>query len=167
MKVIPGKGVWTVLGELYLAKKGLKLRSIANINRKQLYAEGDRYFVNKLGEETANYYIHSSNFSKIQPQLKDHIDLIPHEERKATVDDIIDALKNNCLVGAQINARILNNKQGFSLHYVLIYSYMDDCFMLHDPGLPPLPARRVSRLDFENCFDYDGADPAIIIFGEL
>lgn len=54
-------------------------------------------------------------------------------------------LKKGYIIGAEINSRILNKKPGFSLHYVLIQKGENGEYILHDPGLPPIENRKVSK----------------------
>jgi hypothetical protein len=164
MYVVPGKGIWSTPAEIYLIKKGLKLKIIIDTNYRQLMKEGADYFKRTLGKDTSDYYIHKSNLVNILHLLPEYTKLINQERRRATVKDIEVALKKGQLVAAQVDSRRLNNKAGFSLHFVLLYDFSEGFFTLHDPGLPPVKSRRVSKENFNKAFSYKGAEPGIIIF---
>ncbi|OGG23745.1 hypothetical protein A3A79_00870 [Candidatus Gottesmanbacteria bacterium RIFCSPLOWO2_01_FULL_43_11b] len=42
-------------------------------------------------------------------------------------------------MGTEINARVLRHKDGVSPHMVLIFAKENGNYLLHDPGLQPMP----------------------------
>lgn len=142
----------------------MKIRHIEPLDYAKLYSRGEKYLYDAFGKETADYYINNSNIASVVKYIPVYLKLVNHENRIATTQDIIDGLRKDALIGAEINSRILNNQSGFSLHYVLVYNFDNDCFIFHDPGLPPIESRRVSIDDFEKCFSYPGANRTITVF---
>lgn len=163
-KTIPGKGVWTVLGDIELARRGVHVSNIEPVDYGLLYSEGPEYLKRVVGEQTAMYYLERTNIASVIPDIPDFLRLVHHETRRVTIQEILTLLKRGNLVGAEINSRILNQKSGFSLHFVLMYDFDGTHIHLHDPGLPPAPSRKVSVADFEKSFHYQGGNGGIEVF---
>jgi uncharacterized protein YvpB len=50
----------------------------------------------------------------------------------------------------------LNDKPGYSSHFVLIVGCDDRNFIIHDPGLPPYESRLVPKEKFKKAWYYSG-----------
>lgn len=163
-KTIPGKGVWTIPGDIMLAKKGIRVLNIELVDYELLLKEGIGYLRKTFGEQTADYYIHRTNIENLLPDIPKFLQTVRHETRRANVDEIISCVRMGAMVGAEVNAGALNNTPRFSLHYVLVYDFDGTSLHLHDPGLPPIPSRKISIAEFEKCFTYPGGNRGIEMF---
>ena len=163
---IPRKATWTFIGEMEFAKMGLKVTNVEPVDYKKLYQKGVKYLSTIMGEDTYNYYLKKSNIVSVIKFIPEYLKNVKHETRRATVDEIVKLLKDGNLIGAEVNSRILNHKDGFSLHFVLLYDFDGKNIILHDPGLPPIKARKVSLEEFDKCFNFKGANGGIIIFSK-
>lgn len=163
-KVIPGKGIWTVAGDIMLVKKGIRVSNIEPLDYERLYKEGVSYLSTLYGKETVQYYLERSNIEAVIPDIPTFLNTVNHETRKATTEEISRLAKEGYLIGVTINSSILNQKSGFSLHYVLVYDFDGTSLYLHDPGLPPVPSRKVSISEFEKSFNYPGGNGGIEVF---
>jgi hypothetical protein len=38
--------------------------------------------------------------------------------------------------------------------------------MVHDPGLPPIKARKITPGEFDKCFNFEGANGGVTVFGK-
>ena len=63
-------------------------------------------------------------------------------------------LQKGYLVSCNINSRVLRKKSGYVGHLVLVYKVDDKYVHLHDPGLPPLPKRKVTKSLFNKAWGY-------------
>lgn len=163
---IPGKGTWTIGGDIALAKRGIKVTNIEPVDYDALYKEGVTYLQQVFGADTSKYYLERSNIAAVIPDIPEFLRLVPHQTRRVETKEIITFLQNDNLVGVTLNSSILNKKPGFMLHYVLLYDFDGTHFSHHDPGLPPQPSRRVSLETFEESFVYPGGNGGIEIFGQ-
>ncbi|OGK23865.1 hypothetical protein A2954_07185 [Candidatus Roizmanbacteria bacterium RIFCSPLOWO2_01_FULL_37_12] len=93
-----------------------------------------------IGYERKNALLYSK--SKIQKKV------LP------TLDDIKKLLNKGCLIICNVNSFILNQKNGFAGHFVVVFGYDDKNLFLHDPGLPPLKNRKVSYDLFTKAWEY-------------
>lgn len=162
----PGKGTWTIGGDLLLAKRGVKVTNIEPVDYRALQKEGAPYLDHAFGADVAEYYKKKSNILDILEQIDEFLSLVRHETRKVDLADIIRALVSKSLVGVTVNTALLNKATGFSLHYILVYDYDGTHFYFHDPGLPPHPSRTITKEKFLECFAFPGANGGIDIFHE-
>ncbi len=163
-RAIPGKATWTFIGEMEFAKKGLEVINIEPVDYQLLFEKGENYLTEIVGKDTANYYLTKSYIASVIPFIPEYLKTVKHETRRSTVKEIIEYLKQGALIGAEVNSRILNHRDGFSLHFILIYDFDGENFLVHDPGLPPIEARKVSLEEFDKCFNFEGANGAVTIF---
>jgi hypothetical protein len=163
-KAVSGKATWTLVGETEFAKMGLKVKNIEPINYERLYADGLFYFDSGLGKGVRDYILNKTNIASVIKYIPEFLKYVPHETRRAGIDEIVEYLQEGKLVAAEVNSRILNKKSGLSLHFVLLYDFDGEHIHLHDPGLPPIKGRKVSREEFTACFDYEGANGEVAVF---
>jgi hypothetical protein len=164
IKFEPGKGAWTFPGELWLANCGLDVLNIEKIDYHRLFKERTLYFNEILGKDTADFYTMKTNINTVIPLIPKYLNKVRHETRKADITEIYDFLKQNKLILAEVNSCKLNYIPGFNLHMVLLYEIDGDSIIIHDPGLPPIPARKLTKSEFTACFDYTGSNGEITVF---
>lgn len=165
-KAIPGKATWTFMGEMEFAKMGLKVKNIEPVDYQKLYKEGVKYLSTIVGKDTYDYYVKKSNVESVLKYIPEYLRNVEHETRRATIKEIITLLKEGKLIGVEVNSRILNHKDGFGLHFILLYDFDGKNIILHDPGLPPIKSRKVSLKQFDKCFNFKGANGGITIFSK-
>lgn len=164
MKVIPGKGTWTFPGLTALSKKGLRITHIEPLDYEKLQKKGPEYLRKMFGKDTADYYINKSNISLVLKYVPDYLKSVNQINRESSIEEIIKYLKDGFLVTVEINSRILNNKEGLSLHYILLYDFDGKYITLHDPGLPPIEGRKITPEDLDKAFNYPGSNKTITAF---
>lgn len=96
--------------------------------------------------------------------IPEYLKYVTHETHNASPEEIIVALNKGYLIGAEVNSSILNKKDGFDLHFVLLYDFDGENIILHDPGLPAIEGRKMSLEEFSACFGYEGASQGITLF---
>lgn len=163
-KAIPGKATWTFIGEMEFAKKGLSVINIEPVDYIKLYKEKMSYLTKIVGKETGDYYIKKSNIASVIKYIPEYLKTVKHETRRAEISEIISYLKQGALIGVEVNSRILNNKPGFSLHFVLLYNFDSKNLILHDPGFPEMESRKITIEEFDKCFNFKGANGGITVF---
>lgn len=163
---LPDKATWTLVGEMEFSKMGVQVTNIEPVDYERLYKEGVTYLSTLVGKDTYDYYLKKSNIQSVIKYIPEYLKFVKHETKRATVQEIISILKEGNLIGVEINSGILNNQEDFSLHFVLLYEYDGKHIILHDPGLPPIAARKVTVNEFDRCFNFEGANGAITIFSK-
>ena len=166
-KNIPGKGAWTMAAEIELSKRGVEVVNIEPFDYERFYQEGIDYLHSHFNNETVEYYLERSNLLSVKDDIPTFLRLVHHETRRASIEDIDTMLEKGYLIGAEINARTLNNKPGFALHYVLIRAGYAGSYNINDPGggsAPPIENRTVSKADFMRALGEDGANGEVTGF---
>lgn len=143
------KGVWHFLLDIELAKRGINIVNIETIDYQKLFKEKETYIENLYDKQTVQYYFTKTNMLKVFDVIPQYLQSVHHVTKQPTIEDIDDLLGKGYIIGAEINSRILNNKPGFSLHYVLIQKRGKNSYLIHDPGLPGIKNREVSIKDME------------------
>ncbi|MCD6476997.1 MAG: hypothetical protein J7K26_02425 [Candidatus Aenigmarchaeota archaeon] len=99
--------------------------------------------------------------------LKEAINRNLVENKLLMFDDIIKFFKENAIIIVILNINKFENKEGYLGHAVVITDIGEDYVEFHDPGLPPIPNRRIDKEKFIKAwYDKDTDRSAIIIFGK-
>jgi hypothetical protein len=159
-----GKGAWTFPAELELAKRGVEVMNIEPFDYEKFLEEGVVYLKANYNDETANYYITQTNIGMNLDKIPEFIKLVKHENRKATIKDVAGFLNDGYLVGAEIDASVLNKKSGLPLHFVLIKGTKDGKYIINDPGLPPMENRLITQEDLKEALGGDGTNGEVSAF---
>jgi hypothetical protein len=154
----PGKGTWWPPMLMELQKMGLMVKNIEGFDYQRLYKEGDAYINSIYPKETAEYYLKCSNINEIKPLIPEFMKKIKNETRPATMGDIDNLLADGWLVGVDLNSRALNDRPGYVGHMVVIFDADKNNFWLHDPGLKPMPNRKVRRQKFWAAWAWAGSE---------
>jgi hypothetical protein len=150
-----GKGTWPIAGLLWFIENGFNVKQVELFDYVAFIRDGAQYLLKHYGEEVGQWAIEHSNVPLEQKRAKLIIEKNAYENRQPTLDDIKEFIDQGYLIRAHVNAKKLNGKKGYFGHAVVVFDYDDEGFILHDPGLPPMPNRLVSFKDFEAAW----ADP--------
>jgi hypothetical protein len=170
LKTAKVKGLWTwsMPGLLWLKKKGFEIEVIEMFDYKEFIKNGERYLIDFYGKEVGEAQITHSKISNEIINAKKFIKEIKPKHRIPDIKDIINYLNKGCLVVCVVNSRILNNKTGYSGHFVLIKGYKNNSLILHDPGgRPGKENRNVSFKLFEKSWAYPDENAKNIISFKL
>jgi hypothetical protein len=160
-KTIPGKGSWTMAAHIELAKRGVEIINIEPFDYESYYDQGLDYLKKGFDDDTITYYLDKSNLLSVKDDIPLFLKSVKHESRKASIADIDNLLDQGYLIGAEINSRVLNNKPGFSLHYVLVRKANANSYLINDPGggsSLPFENRVVFKEDFIEALGKDGSN---------
>lgn len=141
----PGKAAWTVKAWTQLARQGFDIRMVEKFDYKRFQYEGEDYLRATLRPEEFAWQLKNSNVMDIRALIPEFYETVHHVQRSPALGDIDDMLQNGYIVLVQLNSRILNGKDGFVAHMITIYDTYGDAYIAHDPGLPPIPERKISR----------------------
>lgn len=152
------KATWSLATLLWFHEHGFEVKHIEGFDFEAFAKDGQRYFEEQYAPEVLTYAISiaHTNFAAEQARANTISKLDIAIDRNPTLEDITQALDQGFLVRATVNSRALNNKEGYFGHAVTVIEYDDIGFTLHDPGLPPIPNRKLSFKDFASAwFDKD------------
>lgn len=163
-RAVPGKGTWTFVADTELAKRGIQIINIEPVDYEALFAQGPKYLRTLYGDKMADYYLERSNIGEVIKYIPEFLKTVQHETRRSTLREVLGFVKSGKLVGVEINSSILNKQKGFNLHFVLIYDCTKTHVIFHDPGLPPMPSRKISIKRFKECFEHAGGSASAHIY---
>ena len=142
----PGKWTWPFKGQVNMAERGYTVRAISDADL-QKYLDVGIYecLVERLGKEAADKQKEMADLAKVREELEQLLShsLVKKEQRIPTLKDIQDMLDEGFLIYASLNAAVLDGKEGYASHVVLVYD-MDDKFVyIHDSGMPSSEAQQL------------------------
>lgn len=126
--------------------------NIEPIDYQQLYQAGVKNLAKFVDQKKANHYLKYSNLESVLPFISEYLKGVKHETRQALFSEIANFLDEGWLIGTEINGFFLNHLSGYGFHFILIYDFDGENFYVHDPGLPPTPARQIPASDLADCF---------------
>ncbi|HSD55587.1 MAG TPA: RluA family pseudouridine synthase [Candidatus Saccharimonadales bacterium] len=141
-----GKAPWTVTIWERMSRQGFDIRMIELFDYKRYEKEGDAYLRKYLTKEEYDWQVKHTNVLDIQSRIASFLKQVHVEMRRPTMDDIDEMLDDGRLVFLTVNSRVLNDKEGYVSHAVLVIGQNDKEYIIHDPGLPGQPSRHVPKL---------------------
>lgn len=161
---VEGKGAWEMEELLNYDKYGLAAKVIVNSSYDEFGKRGFKYLEEIMGRDVADWA--KENTGDIEIEKKRALEVATkgiHDFRIPTRSDINELLGAGWLVMVDVNSRKLNKRQGFAGHRVLIYAADQQSVVMHDPGMPPHPARQVSWQDLEEAWADPNEDSKMLI----
>lgn len=149
---VPGMWTWATRALINLKKKGYDLVNIEEFDYLSFSRDGEKCLIEKFGYDDAQIQIKNCNLQKEMSDAKEFEEIIGNNFRLPNIIDIKVLIDKDYLVGCNINYEALENKVGYSGHFVLVFGYDDNNLYFHDPGLPAFPNRKVTLEIFNNAW---------------
>jgi len=138
---------WTVTIWERMVNMGFDVRMIENFDYRRYAKQGNDYLKKYFTESAYEWTMEHTDILTITPLIPSFLHTVKPITRRPTLEDIDEMLEDKRLVFVTLNSRALNHTEGFVSHAVLVLRKEEDDYILHDPGLPPVPERRVSADD--------------------
>jgi hypothetical protein len=151
---VPGKWTWPTAAMLWLMQNGYELRLVEEFDYAEFAKRGSDYLIDKSGHEVAEVQAENSDIDREREIAKNFVQYAPLERRIPDLKDIKRYLEENWVVMCNVNSALLQDRHGYSGHFVVIIDVKDDEVVIHDPGLPPLPNLAVEKEVFEKAWAY-------------
>lgn len=150
-----GKGTWASAGLLWLNDNGFEVKQFDTFDYEDFARNGGDYLIRHAGNDIGNWQIAHTNLPLEQQRAKQLVNARLWEKRIPAIEDAKKFLKQGYLVTCLVNAFSLNSKEGYFGHQVVVKGFDQKHLYLHDPGLPPVPNRKIGFDEFEKAW----ADP--------
>jgi 23S rRNA pseudouridine1911/1915/1917 synthase len=140
------KAAWTVTIWERMARMGFDIRMVEAFEYRRYLKFGDEYLRTYFTPEEYAWQLEHTNIQDIPSQIPAFLKSISPDSRRPKLNDIDDMLEEKRLVCVTLNSRVLNGKDGFVGHAILILSKEGDEYIAHDPGgstVAPQPERRI------------------------
>lgn len=154
---IDGFGTWPFAGLTWLHEQGLRVTNIELMDNRRFAAEGRAYLAELTGAEFVASVDPGLDLSRVQQEAAVFVDKVRCETRIPTLDDVRRAVAAGCLVICNVNSRVLNGRDGYSGHFVVVKGFDDQGFIINDPGPPGEANRRVPFVRFETAWAWPNA----------
>jgi hypothetical protein len=155
----PGFTPWSMAGLVYFAKHGIEIKIIDPFSYQKFANDGLNFLKKILGEKefTKDFNADKKIFLQAEKSVKELVKnpKIKVIKKIATFKDIKKAFKNYDVVMVGVNAKMLYNQKGTTNHIVIILEIQKNNIILHDSGLPPHRAVKISLKNFKKAFLYN------------
>jgi hypothetical protein len=149
-----GLWTWPMAGKIWLTSKGAEVKVVEEFDYQRFADEGGQYLIDEYGQEVGEAQIAHSDIPQEQKLAAQFVKETEIEFRVPDVEEIKRFLDDGYLVLCNVNSNALNERAGYTGHFVVIYDADEDGFYLQDPGLPPSPQRYVKQEIFEKAWSY-------------
>ncbi|MFO0920240.1 MAG: hypothetical protein U0451_01050 [Candidatus Saccharimonadales bacterium] len=158
----PEKGSWSFQWSIWFVNHGYTVKHYSTFDFKAFMEQGINYIRQEYGNEVADWQEQNSDVEFARSQTKEYLDKVEIITKKLTIDDIRKEHGPHSLVKPMVNSRVLNNKEGYAGHSVVVLDVDDQNIWFHDPGLPAFENRKVSHRLFQEAMDSFGGEMDII-----
>jgi len=149
---VEGLWTWTMAGILWLKESCFDVVNIEQMDYRRFASEGESYLIEFFGEDVGKEQIEHSDIPQEVEYARRFADI--SELRIPYDSEIKSFLEQGYLVICNVNSHMLNDKEGYAGHFVVVKGYDDTGFILHDPGLPAFEKRHVRFDVFERAWAY-------------
>lgn len=153
-----GLWTWVMQGVINMRKLGFEVIVREDFDYEQFIAKGGEYLKERNGEAVAREMIRHSDIEQERTISKEFIKLLGNKSIPASLNELKKLIKDDYLVIANVNLKMLNGQEGYDGHFVVIYGFDDESLYIHDPGLPPQKERKVSYEQFRKAWEYPNED---------
>lgn len=129
-----------------LEKQGLEVVNLENFNYSRFAGEGEKYCAEIWSPETLEGQkqltdlAHEQRLAKVLLKNKD-VKLI---YKVCTIEDVIEYNKKGYILMVAVNPHALRKEEGYWSHLVVVTEVSKTEVTFHEPGLPPVPNRKVT-----------------------
>lgn len=141
-------------GVLSMIDLGFIVHDIEQFDYAAVGKDAKEYLRTIYGHEAAREQITHSDIVKEERTAIEFAKRVKPEFRIPNKEDLAMLLDEGYLVLCLVNSKVLNRKQGYVGHIVVVFGVTSSSVVLHDPGLPPRSNRRVSWKVFERSWAY-------------
>ncbi len=145
---------WPTLAFVNLQKLGFDIDYVSLFETKEFIDRGENYLTEFFGEEIAQAEKEHSDILKEQNRFRLFLKHTEPIHYLPTLSDIKSYINKDYVVIVNVNSRTLNNREGYNGHALLVIGYDNDHIIVHDPGLPPVPERKIPRELFTKAWTY-------------
>lgn len=149
------KGTWANAGLVWFKNNNYDVKHIALFDYDEFIKRPKEYLFEIDGEEVGRWAFDHTNIPKEVERIMELLAAGVIEKREPTIDDVKQLLDEGYLLRVGINSNKLNGTDDYVGHAVVVSGYTDEQIIFHDPGLPAIPNRKATFIEFEAAW----ADP--------
>lgn len=146
------KWTWHPAVLLMLLKLGIKAELYTgDFDYSKFVKIGENYIRRKYAKEAADSIIQHSDIKQALTDTEKMLKFNLYHVKRFSLNKIKKLFHSNYVIIA-VNSKKLNRKKGYSGHFILMTGYGKNNIFVHDPGLPPIPNRKISNTLFNKAY---------------
>jgi len=158
------KWTWRCNALVELKKMGLNIKTYSSFDYNDFIKNGADYIRKRYDKEVAEKMIGMSDIESeienTEKMLKENI----FELKELLFEDAENFFKKNYVIILLVNSRIINNKSGYSGHFVILTGFDKDSIFIHDPSIENgSPNRKVKKDLFVKAWKYPEKENDVIL----
>jgi len=142
-------GTWANAGLVWFKEHGYDVFHYELFDFEEFIKRPKGYLIEVHGKDAGIWGYNHTNVPVEIERMKKLIASGISERRRPTMDDIKRFIDDGYLVRVTVNCGTLNRDRKYVGHAVVVIDYDETHIHFHDPGLPPIPNRRVTFEEFE------------------
>jgi hypothetical protein len=154
----PDAGAFATHHLIWMVENGLEVQHWDTHDWPAFRDDGLDYIRRTVGDDAANYAATGSDIPAEQAVIDRFLEVVPMIKKKPRIADMEQLFDEGWLVRAGVNSRVLNNRDGYVGHSVVITGFEDDDVIFHDPDVPGTANRRSPRELFQAAMDSFGGE---------
>jgi hypothetical protein len=154
----PDAGAYATHHLIWMVDQGLEVQHWDTHDWPAFRDEGLDYIRRTMGDDAANYAAIGSDIPAEQAAVDQFLEHVPIVERKPHITDMEKLFSKGWLLRAGVNSRVLNHRDGYVGHSVVITGFEADDVVFHDPDVPGTANRHTSRELFQAAMDSFGGE---------
>lgn len=154
----PEGGAFATHYLIWLVDQGLEIKRWDTHDWKAFQSRGVDYIRQTIGDEAAQYAARTADTPYEQSVVDEFLNKVHLIREKPTIAIAEQAFRDGWILRAPVNSRVLNHREGYMGHSVVIIGFDGDDVIFHDPGMPLVAARRESRHLFQQAMDSFGGE---------
>jgi hypothetical protein len=145
---------WPMTGLNWLTKQGFDVLSIEDFDYAAFIAALKGYLIEKNGTDVAKEQVSHSNIPAEVMNAKQFLKTADIHNRLPTMEEMTMLLHDSYLLIANVNSKALNDRSGYTGHFIVVIGVDKDGFIVHDPGLPAQAGRHIQFEHFQKAWAY-------------
>lgn len=158
----PEQGSWSFDWSIWFVERGYKVKHYSTFDFAAFQMDGIDYIRQAYGDETADWQLAHSDVDHARSLVEEYLKQVEVIQKKPRIEDIQKEFNNNSLVKPAVNSKVLNDKEGYEGHSVVVSEVNDSEIWFHDPGLPAFENRKMSHEKFQKAMDSFGGEMDVI-----
>ncbi|MDB4978901.1 MAG: hypothetical protein JWM56_1087 [Candidatus Peribacteria bacterium] len=148
--------LWTskMKGILELKAMDFEIVDMDTFDYERYVTIGAPYFMERYGEEAGRDQILHTDVPYDIQSAREYVAAGLHQKKVPVMDDCKKFLDDGYVVICEVNPYAMDGKDGYAGHFILLIGYDDNGFLMHDPGLPPVPNLHVIFDVFHKAWAY-------------
>ncbi len=152
-----GLWTWSMGAIIWFQENGFEAVNVEVFDYQKFIKKGKEYLAEMYGREAAGKTDIKADIEQGREQSKKFLEKIKIQKRIPEKEEIFDLMEDGYIIMVQVNSMILNKREGYAGHFVVVKGWDDENFIINDPGgFPGIEDRKVSFEVFEKAWGYPG-----------